>query len=75
MYQAKAPENPLRGLSASNDRGVTMLTLILLVFAFVLFFIAGLWNPAPPSPWFGRLIAFGLAAWVLSLILAGKPLF
>lgn len=52
-----------------------MLTLILLVFAFVLFFIAGLWNPAPPSPWFGRLIAFGLAAWVLSLILAGKPLF
>jgi hypothetical protein len=21
-----------------------------------------LWNPAPPSPWFGRLIAFGLAA-------------
>jgi hypothetical protein len=51
-----------------------MLTLILLVFAFVLFFIAGLWNPAPPSPWFGRLIAFGLAAWVLSLILAGHPL-
>ena len=46
-----------------------MLTLILLVFAFVLFFIAGLWNPAPPSPWFGRLIAFGLAFFTLSLIL------
>ena len=51
-----------------------MLTLILLVFAFVLFSIAALWNPAPPSPWFGRLVAAGLAFWVLSVLLAGHPL-
>ena len=51
-----------------------MLTLILLVFAFVLFSIAAIWNPAPPSPWFGRLVAAGLAFWVLSVLLAGHPL-
>jgi hypothetical protein len=51
-----------------------MPNLILLVFAFVLFAIAGFWNPPAPSPWFGRLVAAGLAFWVLSVILAGHPL-
>jgi hypothetical protein len=51
-----------------------MLTLILLVFAFVLFAIAAIWNPQAPSPWFSRLVAAGLACWVLSLILAGHNL-
>ena len=48
-----------------------MLTIILLVFAFVLFVIAAVWQPAPPSPWFGRLVAAGLACWVLSVLLGG----
>jgi hypothetical protein len=48
-----------------------MLTIILLVFAFVLFTIAAVWNPQPPSPWFSRLVAAGLACWVLSAILGG----
>jgi cell division protein FtsW (lipid II flippase) len=47
--------------------------LILLVFAFVIFAIAGFWNPAPPSPWFGRLIAAGLAFWVFAEILIHAP--
>lgn len=46
-----------------------MIALILLVFAFVLFVIAGAWNPQPPSPWFSRLAAAGLAFWVLSELL------
>ena len=50
-----------------------MPTLILLIFAFVFFAIAALWHPTP-EPWFGRLIAAGLACWVLSAILAGHPL-
>lgn len=50
-----------------------MLTLILLVFAFVLFAIAGGWNPQPPSPWFSRLVAAGLAFWVLAEILGRTP--
>jgi hypothetical protein len=36
-----------------------MLSLILLVFALVLFIIAGLVNPV--DPWRGRLLCFGLA--------------
>lgn len=48
-----------------------MLTLILLVFAFVCFALAAFWNPAPPRI---NLIAAGLAFWVLSVILAGHPL-
>jgi hypothetical protein len=48
-----------------------MIGLILLVFAFVLFTIAAVWQPAPPSPWFGRLVAAGLACWVLSVLLSG----
>lgn len=51
-----------------------MLTIILLVFAFVLFALAGFWNPPAPSPWFGRLVAAGLAFYVLSVLLAGHPI-
>lgn len=40
-----------------------MLTLILLVFAFVCFALAAFWNPSPPRV---NLIAAGLAFWVLS---------
>jgi hypothetical protein len=48
-----------------------MLTLILLVFAFVCFALASFWAPNPPRV---NLIAAGLAFWVLSVILAGHPL-
>ena len=48
-----------------------MLTLILLVFAFVCFALAAFWNPNPPRI---NLIAAGLAFWVLSEILAGHPI-
>lgn len=46
-----------------------MITLILLVFAFVCFALAAFWNPAPPRV---NLIAVGLAFWVLSVILTGR---
>jgi hypothetical protein len=46
-----------------------MLTLILLVFAFVCFTLAAFWNPTPPRV---NLIAAGLAFWVLSVLLAGR---
>ncbi len=49
-----------------------MLSLILLVFAFVLFVIAGL-APLVEPPWKTRLISFGLACWVLSELLKGLP--
>lgn len=45
-----------------------MLTEILLVFAFVFFAVAAAWNP---EPYRYRLVATGLAFWVLSLLLAG----
>jgi hypothetical protein len=48
-----------------------MLTLILLVFAFVCFLLATFWQPSPPR---FNLIAAGLAAWVLSVLLAGRVL-
>lgn len=48
-----------------------MLTLILLVFAFVCFFLATI--GVPSSPRF-NLIAAGLGFWVLSVILAGHPI-
>jgi len=48
-----------------------MLTLILLVFAFVCFALAAFWNPSPPRI---NLISAGLAFWVLSAILAGHQL-
>lgn len=51
-----------------------MLTLILRVFAFVLFAIAAGWNPPAPSPWFSRLVAAGLACWVLSDLVGGLNL-
>lgn len=47
-----------------------MLTLILLVFAFVCFVLAAFW-PNPPRV---NLIAAGLAFWVLSVILGGHLL-
>jgi hypothetical protein len=43
-----------------------MISLILLVFAFVCFVMAAFWNPSPPRVNLGWL---GLAFWVLSLIL------
>jgi hypothetical protein len=43
-----------------------MLHLILLVLAFVLFLIAGVRPAHPDAP---RLLYFGLALWVLSLLL------
>lgn len=45
-----------------------MITLILLVFAFVCLTLAAFWNPSPPRV---NLIALGLAFWVLAEILAG----
>jgi hypothetical protein len=45
--------------------------LILLVFSFVCFALATFWQPpSPPYPRF-NLVAAGLAAWVLSVILQG----
>lgn len=48
-----------------------MITLILLVFAFVCFTLAAFWNPVPPRI---NLVAAGLAFWVLSVLLAGAHL-
>jgi hypothetical protein len=50
-----------------------MLTLILLVFAFVFFCIAT-WMPPDPAParW-SRLISAGLAAWVLAELVNRAP--
>lgn len=48
-----------------------MLTIILTVFAFVCFTLAAFWNPIPPRV---NLIALGLAAWTLALILTTHPL-
>lgn len=45
-----------------------MITLILLVFAFVCFALSAVWTPSPPR---FNLIAAGLAFWVLSLLIAG----
>jgi len=48
-----------------------VITLILLTFSFVLFVLGGLRmsNPAPDPPAF-KLVAFGLACWVLAEILS-----
>jgi hypothetical protein len=48
-----------------------MLTLILLVFAFVCFVLSAVGVPNPPRL---NLMAAGLAFWVLSVILAGHGL-
>lgn len=45
-----------------------MITTILMVFAFVLFVLAGLNVPAGPR---FNLIGWGLACWVLSVLLGG----
>jgi hypothetical protein len=45
--------------------------LILLIFAFVLFTIAAVWNPPSTSPWFSRLVAAGLAFLTASMIWGG----
>lgn len=43
------------------------MSVICLVFAFVLFCIAAFWRPPEPqTPWRWSLIAAGLAFWVLS---------
>lgn len=47
-----------------------MISLILLVFAFVLFIVAGVYS-APEPPWRSRLVCFGLGCWVLAEILKG----
>lgn len=48
-----------------------MIGTILMVFAFVLFAIAAIWNPPPEQRWGGRLVAAGLACWSLSIIFGG----
>lgn len=48
-----------------------MLTIILLVFAFVCFCLAAVGVPNPPR---FNLVAAGLAFWVLSVLLAGVHL-
>ena len=57
---------------ASHIAEVTRMILILLVFAFVLFAISAVWNPT--APWYPRLVAAGLAFWVLTEILRGTSL-
>jgi hypothetical protein len=47
---------------------MNVLTLILMVFAFVCFVVASLAPPVPPRPVWGWL---GLAFWVLAIILGG----
>ena len=47
-----------------------MLTLILMVFGFVLFVLAGLGIPSPPR---FNLMSFGLACWILAEILLKAP--
>jgi hypothetical protein len=46
-----------------------MITLILLIFAFVCFTLSAFWSPSPRV----NLIAAGLAFWVLSVLIAGVP--
>lgn len=48
-----------------------MLSIILLVFAFVLFMVA---NFSPDPPWRSRLICYGLACWVLAELVVKVPL-
>jgi len=48
------------------------LSLIFVVFAFVLAFIAAIWRePAPPDPMRLRLVAAALACYFLSILVAG----
>ncbi len=51
-----------------------MLSLILMVFALVLFIIAGSFAYAVPDwPWRNRLLCFGLACWVASELVSRGP--
>ena len=50
-----------------------MLTLILMVFGFVLFVLAGLGIPAQSPPSRFNLVSFGLACWILAEILKAAP--
>jgi hypothetical protein len=55
----------------------SMITEILLVFAFVLSVLGGfLGVPAAPAPWYGRfnLVSWALACFFLSLLLGGMHL-
>ena len=50
-------------------------SLVLVVFAFVLAFIAAIWRePSPPDPMRLRLVAAALACYFASLILSGFQL-
>jgi ABC-type transport system involved in multi-copper enzyme maturation permease subunit len=50
-----------------------MLSLILLVFALVLFIVAGFVNPV--DPWRGKLLCFGLACFVgAEIVVRSAPL-
>jgi hypothetical protein len=49
-----------------NKEDLSMFSMILLVFAYVLFMVAGLIRP--PEPWTSRLPVLGLACWVLAEI-------
>lgn len=48
-----------------------LISLILLVFAFVLFVVAAFL--VPEHPWKGKLGLLGLACWVLAELLRGLP--
>ena len=48
-----------------------MITLLLLVFAFVFFVLAGLGVPSPPRLQF---IGWGLACWIMAEIITHVPL-
>jgi len=54
-------------LPPGKGKDSTMLQLILMIFGFVLFVLAGLGVPNPPNRW--NLVALGLACWVLAEIL------
>jgi hypothetical protein len=45
-----------------------MLSIILMVFAFVLLVLAAFWNPSPPRVQLGWA---GMACWALSILLGG----
>ena len=47
-----------------------IINLIFLVFSFVMFVMAGMLLPSPPN-WPHRLIAWGLALFILTLIFSG----
>lgn len=50
-----------------------MISLILLVFGFVLFVLAGLGIPASNPPSRFNLVSFGLACWILAEIFRSAP--